>query len=183
MVRSSRELIGQYLREAISAEEKIGTQLRKFAADSDDEDVQASFALCADEAAGHVTLLSARLQEFGSALSDSSSPLTSLSNLVPRLASIGAIIEERTLQNLLIAYTIEAGECAFYEALATVAQAAGELPLAVLARQIQAEKQHAAETFVHFIPTRSKIAFNMLTVTDVDPSVETKAAGDRLLQD
>jgi len=63
-----------------------------------------------------------------------------------------------------------------YEALAHVAREAGDALTEALAREIQEQEQRAAEKIFHFLPSRSKIAFNVLTADEVDdPAVATKA--------
>jgi len=99
----------------------------------------------------------------------------------PKLAESGGLLEERTLQNLIVAFTTKKAESAMYEALAATAEAAGDAATARLARGSQKEEAAAAEQLWHFLPSRSKIAYNMLTVTEVDPSVETKAATNRVV--
>ncbi len=85
-------------------------------------------------------------------------------------------MEGKLVQNLITALCVETGEMAMYEALASVAAAAGDGTTELLAREIQAEEQRTAEKLFHFLPTRSKIAFNVLTAGEVDPSVETKTS-------
>jgi rubrerythrin len=104
-----------------------------------------------------------------------------LLDFTPKFAQAGRIPEERLVQNLLTAFTAAKSECAMYEVLANVARTDGDSATEALAREIQAEEQRAAEKFFHFLPTRSKIAFNMLTANEIDPSVETKAPDNRLI--
>jgi len=79
------------------------------------------------------------------------------------------------------AFGMEAGECAFYEALAASAAVAADGPTEALARQIEREKQLAAKKVFSLIRSRSKIAFNMLTPNELDPAVETKAFDNRVV--
>ena len=94
---------------------------------------------------------------------------------------MGHAPEERTTQNLIMAFTVENSECAMYEALAAAAEAAGDDATEALAREIQAEEKQTADKVWHFIASRSKNAFNLLTATETDPSVNTKAADNRLI--
>jgi hypothetical protein len=50
-----------------------------------------------------------------------------------------------------------------------------------LAREIQDEERGTAEKLWSFIPSRAKIAFNLLTAGEMDPSVDTKMADDRVI--
>jgi ferritin-like metal-binding protein YciE len=68
-----------------------------------------------------------------------------------------------------------------YEALAAAAEAAGDNATEALAREIQAEEKQTANKIWRFIASRAKIAFNLLTVAETDPSVNTKTQDNRLL--
>jgi hypothetical protein len=48
-----------------------------------------------------------------------------------------------------------------------------------LARESQEQERTTAERVWKFLPSRSKIAFNMLNLQEVDPSVETRAIENR----
>ncbi len=175
--------VGLYLQDAVAAEKAFETQLRDFAGfDGDDNEVQSLFAVHADETRVQRERLTTRLHEIGEDISSAKASLASVLEIVARVAQAGHAREERTVQNLMIAYTIEAGECAMYESLAGVARAAGDHVTEALARDIQSQELRAAEKIFHLLPSRSKIAFNMLTLTEVDPSVETKIADDRLME-
>lgn len=168
------QLIRQYLIDAVAAEKAFEPQLRSFAAEGDDEHVQLAFAEHAEETRVQHERLSAHLRSFSPAESQAESSLASLAEIAPKFAAAGSTVEERLVQHLISAFCIESGECAMYEALATVARAAGDTATEALARQIQAEERRAAEKIWHFLPTRSKIAFNVLTADEIDPAVETK---------
>jgi ferritin-like metal-binding protein YciE len=174
------DLIKTYLSDAIAAEASFEAQLRDFATEGDDDDVKAVFASHAAETESQRQRLTQRLSELGAAPSMGKNLLARIFTLAPRAAQLGHIQEEQTLQNLMIAYTVESSEQAMYHALISVAEAAGDLKTAALARDIQAEETRTAEKLWHFLPTRSKIAYNMLTVQEIDPAVETKAADDRI---
>jgi hypothetical protein len=58
--------------------------------------------------------------------------------------------------------------------------AAGDPETERLAREIQSEERQAAELIFRFIPSRSKIAFNLVTPHEIDPAIDTKAPGDRI---
>lgn len=173
---SNSEPIRQYLRDAIAAEKAFEDQLRSFANDVvDDQEVQFVFADHADETRVQADRLAARLVSLGTEEEPGKTVLATLLNLAPKFAQAGHTAEERLVQNLIAAYCIECGERAMYEALAHVAREAGDPVTEALAREIQEEEQRAAEKIFHFLPTRSKIAFNVLTADEVDPAVVTKA--------
>ena len=170
----STELISQYLRDAVAAEKRFEGQLRTFAQEGDDQDVQRAFIQHADETQAQYRRLSERLAALGYQSTESQNTMSSIADFAPKFAELGSTPEERLLQNLITAFCIETGEIAMYEALAAVAQAAGDFTTETLARDIQTEEQRTAEKVFHFLPTRSKIAFNVLTADEVDPAVQTK---------
>jgi ferritin-like metal-binding protein YciE len=176
------EAIRRYLQDAIAAESSFESQLRSFAHEGgDDFEVQALFFGHAAETSRQIERLTARLQELGGAPSGAKGSFARFFNSAPKLAQATHRPEERLVQNLMAAFSVESGERAMYEALATTAQTAGDAITERLAREIAAEETAIAEKIWHFLPSRSKIAFNMLTVGEVDPSVETKAVDDRIV--
>jgi ferritin-like metal-binding protein YciE len=171
---TAQQVLREYLQNAIAAEEAFGKRLREFASDGDDQDVQLAFAEHADESSVTTDRLKARLAELGGSPSGGKSSLAVFLELAPSVAQAGHTAEERLVQNLITAYCVEAGECAMYEALAVTAHAAGDTVTESVAREAQAEERSAAEKLLHFLPTRTKIAFNLLTADEIDPAVETK---------
>ena len=171
---NSTEVIREHLQNLIAAEKAFEERLREFATEGDDEEVQLTFADHADETHLHLDRLRGRLAELGSTESSEKSALSRILGLAPRLAEASATPEERLVQNLITAFCVETGECAMYEALASAARACGDRITEDLARNIQAEERRAAEKIFHFLPSRSKIAFNVLTAGEIDPAVETK---------
>lgn len=175
------ELICQYLADAIAAEKVFEDQLRSFANEGDDEEVQLAFAEHADETRLQYDRLKIRLNALGTEEVGGKSSLASLPDFAPRFAQAGGTVEEQLVQNLITAFCVENGECAMYENLASLARELDDQPTEMLAREIQAEERRAAEKIFHFLPTRSKIAFNMLTRNEIDLAVETKAAENRII--
>jgi ferritin-like metal-binding protein YciE len=181
MAESSSAAIRRYLEEAIAAEASFEGQLRAFSEEGDDDEVRATFAQHADETRHHHERLSARLEQMGGSSAVSKSALANVFSAVPKLTLAPHRPEERTAQNLIVGFAVEASECALYEVVASIAKSAGDTLTEFLAREIQAEERRTAERIWHFIPSRAKIAFNMLTVGEVDPSVETKAMLNRIV--
>jgi ferritin-like metal-binding protein YciE len=89
--------------------------------------------------------LTARLESLGESTSGAKSLLAHIFNMTPQTAKLGHEKEERTTQNLMMAYAVENSECAMYEAVATVAEAGGDSQTARLAREIQAEEKATAD--------------------------------------
>ncbi len=144
------------------------------AGDGDDEEVKAAFALHADETRSQHERLQERLREMGGSASGAKGLSANVFSSGPKASQIPHVEEERTVQNLIAAYTMEASECAMYEALIHVARAAGDQSTAALACDIQKEEHQTADKLWHFLRSRSIIAYNMLTITEIDPSIETK---------
>jgi ferritin-like metal-binding protein YciE len=178
---AAAQLLYRYLDDAIAAERSFETQLRSFAEQGDDDEVQSAFLNHAGQTRTQHERLARRLEQLGGSPSTGKTVLADLYQMGPKLAQAGHVAEERITQNLIAAFSVETGECAMYEALATIAAAAADLETERLAREIQAEEQHAAELIFRFIPSRSKIAFNVLTPHEVDPAIDTKAPDDRII--
>lgn len=180
MAESAVQLLARYLDDSVTAERNCEKQLRSFAEQGDDSEVQAAFRSLAEQTRTHCQRLTRRSEEVGGTLSVVKSMLADLLERAPKLSQAAHVPEEQVVQNLVAAFTIEIGASAMYEALATVAAAAGD-STEQLAREIQSEKRQAAELLLRFIPSRSKIAFNVLTPHEVDPAVDTKAPDDRVV--
>jgi ferritin-like metal-binding protein YciE len=182
VAESSGSLVKRYIEDAITAEKSFETRLRGFAEEGDDAEVQAAFLTHAEETRVQHERLSARLQTLGSGTSSAVKTfLDQLFSFTPKATQIGRSREERVVQNLIVAFAMEKSECAMYEALATVAAAAGDAATEELARDIQAQESETADKLWRFIPSRAKIAFNLLTAGEIDPAIETKAPDDRII--
>ena len=184
MAQTEVEMIRQYLQDAIAAETSFESQLRSFAHEGgDDFEVQALFFAHAAETHRQIERLEARLNQLGGNPSGGKSFLAHLFSFVPKVGQATHLPEEKLVQNLIAAFSVENGERAMYEALAVTARSAGDGITEALAREIAAEETAMAEKIWHFFPSRSKIAFNMLTVGEIDPSVETKVGENRILDE
>jgi ferritin-like metal-binding protein YciE len=181
VAETSADLIRGYLEDAIAAEKGFEAELREFAGEGDDEDVQAAFAAHANQTRHQQERLAERLQQLGPRISTSAHTLAHALERAPQVPQAGHIQEERTVQHLIAAFGGEMSECAFYEALATIAAAAADADTESLAREIQAEENEAGKKFFSLIRSRSKIAYNMLTPNELDPAVETKAFDNRVV--
>jgi ferritin-like metal-binding protein YciE len=181
MGASTNEVVCRYLQDAIAAESSFESQLRAFSEEGDDDEVRSVFSQHAEETRLQYHRLAARLEQLGGTPSPAKSMLAHLFSLSPKLVQATHAQEERIAQNLIMAYTVETSECAMYEALAAVAQAAGDPATHALAREIQAEERQTAGKLWRLLPSRAKIAFNMLTAGEVDPVLETKAPANRVI--
>jgi len=173
MAETAAEIIRRYLDDAIAAEKSFESQLRAFADEGDDAEVQGLFAQHADETQLQHERLTARLEELGGRPSTSKSALARVFAFAPRMMHVAQQPDERVAQNLIVAFSVENSECAMYEALIAVARYARDTATEVLARDMQAQEKAAADKVWRFIPSRAKIAYNVLTAGELDPAVET----------
>jgi ferritin-like metal-binding protein YciE len=159
MAESSADIIRRYLVDAIAAEKSFETQLEGFAKEGDDADAKAAFEQHARETRVQYERLTARLEELGGEPSTFKSMLAHMFGLSPKTAQIGHEAEERTTQNLMMAFSVENAEMAMYEALITTAVAAGDDVTAQLAREIQAEEKRTAEKVWALIAPAARYAY------------------------
>lgn len=158
------EVIRRYLEDAIAAEKSFETQLRGFSREGDNQTVQRLFAEHADETKTQYERLTQRLDALGGRPSVTKSFMAHIFNLTPKAATIGHEKEERTTQNLMMAYAVESSEIAMYEALATVAAEAGDTETSTLARQIQQQERATAEKVWNQIGACARQAFKAVTL-------------------
>jgi ferritin-like metal-binding protein YciE len=138
------DIIKRYLKDAIAAESSFESQLEGFAKEGDDPAARDLFQRHARETRVQRERLEARLHDLGDSPSSVKSFMAHMFNFAPKTASLGHDEAERTTQNLMIAYAVEHSEVAMYEALATVAEFAGDQLTARLAREIQSEEERTA---------------------------------------
>jgi ferritin-like metal-binding protein YciE len=162
MPESSTEVVRRYLEDAIAAESNFITQLKGFANEGDNQAARAAFEQHRIETENQHERLVARLKELGGTPSTTKSVLAHIFGLSPKAASVGHEKEERTTQNLMMAYAVENSEIAMYESLATVADAAGDSITAELARSIQKEEAATADKIWQLIPSAAIDAYNRL---------------------
>ena len=166
MAETSVDVIKRYLEDAIAAEKSFETQLQGFSKEGDNETVRSVFAQHALETRNQYERLTARLEALGGSTSSAKSILAHIFNLAPKTAQIGHEKEERTTQNLMMAFAVENSECAMYESLATVAEASGDSQTASLARSIQAEERATAEKLWKLISPTALEAFTRIAGGD-----------------
>lgn len=163
MAETSVEVIKRYLQDAIAAEKSFETQLEGFAKEGDDTVVQSLFRQHAVETRQQYERLTARLEALGGSPSTAKSLLAHVFGMTPKAAQLGHEKEERTTQNLMMAYAVENSEMAMYESLAIVAEAAGDTETATLARQIQTQEKATAEKIWRVLPGCAEQAFLRIT--------------------
>ncbi|MBV8832537.1 MAG: DUF892 family protein [Acidobacteriaceae bacterium] len=163
MAETSVDVIKRYLEDAIAAEKSFETQLQGFANEGDDAAAKSAFHEHALETRTQYERLTARLQALGGSPSGTKSLLAHIFGLTPKTAQIGHEKEERTTQNLMMAYAVENSEIAMYEALVAVAEAAGDTQTATLAREIQQQEKATAEKVWRLLPSAAVAAFERVT--------------------
>ena len=159
---STQDVIKRYLKDAIAAENTFESQLRSMAKEGNDPRAHALFQQHAEETKTQIDRLTARLEALGDSPSTMKSFMAHMVAFAPKAAQMGHDEAERVSQNLMMAYAVEHSEIAMYEALATVATAAGDQITATLARTIQAEEQQTANKVWAMIPTASTDALSKL---------------------
>ena len=163
MAETSSDVIKRYLQDAIAAEHSFETQLQGFAKEGDDEAAKAAFHQHALETKQQYERLTARLEALGGSTSTAKSFLAHIFGLSPKTAQLGHESEERTTQNLMMAYAVENSEIAMYESLITVAEAAGDTETAALAREIQQQEKLTAQKVWSLLPNAAVTAFRRVT--------------------
>ncbi|MBV8895883.1 MAG: DUF892 family protein [Acidobacteriaceae bacterium] len=173
MAETSTDVIKRYLEDAIAAEKSFETQLQGFAKEGDDEAAKSAFHQHALETRQQYERLTARLEALGGSTSAAKSFLAHVFGLSPKTAQLGHEKEERTTQNLMMAYAVENSEIAMYESLMTVAEAAGDTETAALARSIQQEEQRTAEKVWSLLPAAAVTAFRRVTAQSGERAATT----------
>ena len=163
MAETSAEVIKRYLEDAIAAEKSFETQLQGFANEGDNAAAKTAFHQHALETKQQYERLTARLESLGGSPSTAKSFLAHVFGLSPKSAQLGHEKEERTTQNLMMAFAVENSEIAMYESLATVAEAAGDTQTAALAREIQQQEKATADKVWKLLPTAALEAYSRLT--------------------
>jgi hypothetical protein len=174
------EVIVRYLGDSISAERSFEAQFRNSSKEGDDSDVQACFGSSADRAALHAGMLESRLSALNATEHRGSHFLADILAVAPKPVQLLHTPEEKITQNLITGFAVSKSAASMYLALGSAARLAKDEQTAELAGQLAAEEENAAESFWHFLPSRSKIAYNVLTAGEIDPAIETRAPDDRI---
>lgn len=164
MAETSTDVIKRYLVDAIAAEKSFETQLQGFANEGDNAAAKAAFHQHALETRNQYERLTARLEALGGSPSTAKSILAHVFNLTPKAASLGHEEEERTTQNLMMAFAVENSELAMYQALISVAEAAGDTETVALARSIQAQEKETADKVWNLLSPAAVDAYRRITV-------------------
>ena len=173
---SENQPLRQILGDAILLTQNLEREFRSLSREGDDEDVQSFFLeqadLSADESQYFLNCASGEVE--------SQSDLGEFVTQIPLALATARISEERLLQGLIATYTALSAKRALLITLNQTASNANETELAQVAESAAGKATEASGRAFHFIPTRSKIAYNMLTVDEADPAIDTKMADNRI---
>jgi ferritin-like metal-binding protein YciE len=173
MAETSTDVIKRYLEDAIAAEKSFETQLQGFANEGDNAAAKAAFHQHALETRTQYERLTSRLEALGGSTSTAKSLLAHVFNLTPKAASIGHEKEERTTQNLIMAFAVENSELAMYQALISVAEAAGDTETVALARSIQAQEKQTADKVWSLLTPAAVEAYRRITADSATGTTRT----------
>lgn len=180
MTENGSGMLAQLLANAAAAERSGERRWREFAAAAgDDEEVQSLFEKSAAFARSHDQRIGMRLAELAALETPDAEDFSGALAATSQIGQSARAPEEDLLHNLILASAVKAGQRALYKSLGVAAAMAGDSATETLAREIEQNEQSTFEQVRHFLPSRSKIAFNMLTISEVDPAVETKVKDDR----
>ncbi len=152
MRETSTDVVKRYLIDAIAAEKSFETQLESFAKEDDNAAAKQLFDQHALQTRSQHERLTARLDVLGGSSSGVGNLLAHIFGVSREAAQIEHEKEERTTRNLMVAYAVENSELAMYEALALIAEAAGDSETESLARTIQQEEKSTAEKMWQLLP-------------------------------
>lgn len=138
---TSQELIITYLQDAEAAERNFTDALLGFGTAGEQNQVKSFFQWASAKAKTQHERLEARLRELGGEPSKAKSLLAHLLTFTPATAQLTHSPGEKNTQNVMMCVGAASAEMAMYEALATVAGAAGDTKTEQLARQLQAEEK------------------------------------------
>ncbi len=153
MAETSADAVKRYVESAVCMEDTFETQLQDLASEEDNDAVKSLLREHASETRKQRERLTTHLQALGGSSSSAKNFLVHLFGATSKAARTHRTKEERTTQNLLIAYAAENSEVAMYESLATMAEAAGDDETVSLARSIQAEEKKMAERLWLLLPS------------------------------
>lgn len=163
MAETSAGVIARYLEDAIAVEKAFEARLNEFAGQADVEDVRIAFHEHALETKNQHERLTARLEALGGTPSRVKGLLAHIFESTPKLLHTGQQKEERTTQNLIVAFALENSDVAMYESLAAVSEAAGDSETESLARSIQAQERAAAERIWSLLQDAARIELQRAT--------------------
>jgi ferritin-like metal-binding protein YciE len=155
--------IQRYLTDAIAAEKSFEKQLKGFAEEATNPNAKAAFSTHAEETRQQYEDLTARLTALGGEPSTLRSAMAYLFNMASKAARIGHADEERTTQDLIMAYSVENAEVAMYESMVIAAEAVGDSVTVSLAKRIRSEEKEMAGKVWNLIAPTATGAYRKVT--------------------
>jgi ferritin-like metal-binding protein YciE len=138
---TGQKIIARYIQDAEAAERNFVDALATFGKTGDQNQVKSFFEWASARAQKQHERLEARLKELGETPSTSKSIIAHILSFSTTAAQLGHEPQEKNTQHLIMCVGAAAAEIAMYEALATVAQIAGDTKTEQLARELQAEEK------------------------------------------
>ncbi|MBV8817439.1 MAG: DUF892 family protein [Acidobacteriaceae bacterium] len=160
--------ITRYLEDAIAAEKSFETQLNGFASEATLPVVRQMFEQHAVETRQQYEKLTAQLEALGGSTSTLKSFMAHVFNMAPKAAQLGHTAEERTAQDLMMAFAVENSEVAMYESMIMAAESYGDTETAQLARMIQQQEQDTAKKVWNAIAPAAVAGFESAVGTETD---------------
>jgi ferritin-like metal-binding protein YciE len=156
-------ILRRYLEDAVAAEHNFAAELNAMSGEGDDLAARFVFAQHAEQTRSQYERLRARLAALGGSPSGLKTAMAHLFNLIPKAAQMGHDNSEIATQNLIIGFAAENAEIAMYEALASMAAAAGDLQTEKLARDIQEEERRAARMIWNLIAQSAEHSYGKIS--------------------
>jgi ferritin-like metal-binding protein YciE len=154
-----RETVTRHLQNAEAAERSFADTLAGASMSSTEPEVQAAFASMAQQAKVQHQRLETRLRVLGGTPSTAKNILDHFLPQSPANPHIVNSALSKTAQNLVIAYGAAALQIGTYEALAVVAEAAGDADTARLARELQSEEKNDQKQLWKLLENSTRIVF------------------------
>ena len=142
----------RYLDDARAAEEGIAEVLENYAKEVRNDVARAAFEEHLISTKAHALRLEKRLRELGGMPTASKAYFTKIMGMLGETIHSSSDEHDKATQDVVKAYATEHLEIGIYAALATYAEAHGDLETAQIAEEILIEEQRAADKFRHLIP-------------------------------
>jgi len=158
-----RDALITYLEDTEAAERNFEDALAAFAKQGEQESVKSTMQWMSEKAKTQHERLERRLRDLGGSPSTAKSALAHMLAFTPTSAQIGHSPGEKDTQHLMITYAAAAAEMAMYEALASVAEVAGDQETVRLARQLQSEERQDYDKAWELLKPSALESFRKLT--------------------
>ena len=157
-----QQVVFRYVQDCEAAERLFHHSLETFAHTGEQNQIKHLFERAATRAKTQHRRLEQRLRELGGEPSGGKSLLAHFLGLSPTVAQIGHEPAEKNTQHLMICIAAASAEMAMYEALAVVANAAGDKQTESLARELQSEERDDYNQLWKNLKTSAEAAFQVV---------------------